>query len=98
MRFLRIVGVVLLVAAATALASDVVRSIHRGAVTFYALGEAWYQLHPQSLNLLQAGVQRYVAPWLWDPVIVSVLRLPALVALGVPGALALFVALRAKRS
>ena len=42
-----------------------------------SLGEWWFALHKSSLNGAQAGIQRYVAPWLWDPVMVSVLQLPA---------------------
>jgi hypothetical protein len=64
-----------------------------GLVTFWAvvsgaplLGELWFQLHPFSLNLTQAVVQRYLHPGLWDAVLLPLLFQPtALVA----GALAL---------
>jgi len=48
------------------------------------LGELWYRLSPGSLNLLQAIVERYIWPPLWDPAIVGVLRLPALLVFAVP--------------
>ena len=41
------------------------------------LGELWFRLHPGSLNLLQAVVERYIWPPLWDPAISSVLLSPA---------------------
>jgi hypothetical protein len=40
------------------------------------LGEAIYTLFPPFLNTLQAGVQRRLAPWLWDDVLLPVLVLP----------------------
>jgi hypothetical protein len=48
-------------------------------------GELWYRLAPGSLNLLQAVVERYIWPPLWDPAFVSILQLPALVVFAVPG-------------
>ena len=41
------------------------------------LGEFVYQIDHGWLDLLQAGVQRYLAPWLWDDLIVPVLLRPA---------------------
>jgi protein-S-isoprenylcysteine O-methyltransferase Ste14 len=38
-----------------------------------ALGQLWFDLNRASLNLVQAVVQRYVHPFLWDPIIVSIL-------------------------
>ena len=40
-----------------------------------------------SLNLVQAVVQRYLLPALWDPVLVTLLLLPAWIVVGVPGLL-----------
>jgi hypothetical protein len=52
--------------------------------TLRPLGELWYSLDPGSLNLLQAVVERYIWAPLWDPAIVGVLRLPALLVFAVP--------------
>lgn len=41
-----------------------------------SLGALWFQLNPSGLNLTQAIIQRYVWPYLWDPVIQSVLVMP----------------------
>ncbi len=48
-------------------------------------GELWYSLAPGSLNLLQAIVERYIWPPLWDPAIIGILQLPAFVVFAVPG-------------
>ena len=53
------------------------------------LGELWFKLDPGSLNLLQAVVERYIWPPLWDPAIASVLRIPAVIAFAVPAAILL---------
>ncbi len=58
-----------------------------GALRFVAAGELWYQLHPGSLNLSQAGVQRYLLPEIWDPGVVTILLAPAALVLFVPGVL-----------
>lgn len=50
-------------------------------------GELWFQLDTGSLNLMQAIVERYIWPPLWDPGVVSLLQLPALLIFAVPGLL-----------
>jgi hypothetical protein len=49
---------------------------------FHSAGEAWFSLSPTSLNLMQAVTQRYVSPELWDPTIISVLKLPLVAITG----------------
>jgi hypothetical protein len=48
-----------------------------GAVRLTALGQLWYWLDPGSLNLAQAVIERYIHPFLWDPIIINVLLAPA---------------------
>ncbi len=48
-------------------------------------GELWYRIDVASLNLVQAVIERYVWPPLWDPVLSSLLHLPAVVVPAVPG-------------
>ena len=52
-----------------------------------ALGEHWFKLHPASLNTAQAAVERHVNPTLWDPVIITILQMPAWAVFGVLGLL-----------
>ena len=48
---------------------------------FVTLGEFWYMAHPESLNLSQAIIQRYIWAALWDPGITTVLLWPLWVIL-----------------
>jgi len=49
----------------------------------------WFDLDRSSLNLVQAVVQRYIHPFLWDPIIVTILLCWAFAVLLVLGALIL---------
>ena len=51
------------------------------------LGTLWFKLDAGSLNGLQAGVQRYLWPGLWDDVLFHILRLPAWTVFALPGLL-----------
>jgi len=42
----------------------------------------WKQLAPGSLERVQASVVRSTAPWVWDPLIVALMRLPTFVLFG----------------
>ena len=39
-------------------------------------GEIWAMLHRDSLLALQPAVERHLSPWLWDPIILTVLTTP----------------------
>jgi len=41
------------------------------------LGQLWFEIDAPSLNMTQAGLQRHVAPWLWEDVVQPILELPA---------------------
>lgn len=81
----RVIGWILIAAAIALLVTDIIAWINTGALAFAVTGELWFTLHSGSLNLLQAITQRYIFPALWDPIIVTVLLLPASLVLGVPG-------------
>lgn len=91
------IGWVLLLAALAAAGYELNAAIHNGAWHPVALGELWYRLSPDSLNLAQAVIQRYIAAWLWQPAIVSILRLPGWLVFGVPAVLLLWLC-RERRS
>jgi len=93
----RIIGWVLLLAALAAAGYEAMAAINSGAWRPIALGELWYRLDRGSLNLMQAVIQRYIAAWLWEPGIASVLRLPGWMAFGVPAVVLLWLC-RARRS
>ena len=83
----RVIGWILIIAALAAFAYDASGLARGEGFTMHAAGELWYRLHPDTLNMLQAGIQRNVWPYLWDPLIVTVLLWPAWLVLGVPGLL-----------
>lgn len=69
-----------------------------------AAGQLWYDLDKASLNLVQAVVQRYVHPAVWDSVFVPWLLLPGwralavlVIGFGLIGGLLLLAASRRRR-
>ncbi|MEM9442102.1 MAG: hypothetical protein AAGA73_16800 [Pseudomonadota bacterium] len=83
-------GILLLILALLVLIYEVWIAASNGGYQPIAAGELWFNLHPYSLNLSQAVIQRYLLPSLWDPVIVSVLQWPAWSILAAPGAVLAF--------
>ncbi len=54
-----------------------------GPLRLSALGEWWFWLHPSSLQVLEPAIARHVAPWLWDPVMQTLLLWPLAIELAV---------------
>lgn len=81
-----LLGWLLIVAAlASAAAETAARGVVSGSGWFMSAYDVWFTLWPRGLVLLQLGVQEYLSPWLWDPVVVTVLALPAWLLFGLPG-------------
>ena len=85
----RLIGWILFLAGLAVLARDAFVWIETKHWAPIALGQLWYDLSPSSLNLVQAVVQRYIHPFLWDPIIVTVLLWWAFAVLMVLGLLIL---------
>ena len=87
MMILRVLGVWSLLVAMVALTIDGTKSLAAGQGQWIVtpLGEHWFKLNAASLNTLQAAIERHVWPWLWDPVMVSLLLIPTWVFFGVIG-------------
>jgi hypothetical protein len=85
----RLIGWIVFLAGLAILAWDVFVWIETKQWAPIALGQLWYNLSPSSLNLVQAVVQRYIHPFLWDPIIVTVLLWWAFAVLMVLGLLIL---------
>ena len=86
MRLLRLVGWLLILAALAVLLWYDVRGWYRtGAWRMVRAVQVWFDLDHSSLNLAQAVIERYVARFLWFPVIATILQWPAVLVLGVPG-------------
>ena len=94
----RFLGLCFIAAATVALVADGARSIADGALVLTPLGKTWYSIDPPSLNLLQAGVERRVSPFLWDPVILSILQLPTWLPLLILGAALALLGARRQRA
>jgi hypothetical protein len=81
----RLFGWIIFLAGFSVLVRDVLVWIDTRHWAPIALGQFWYELNRSSLNLAQAIVQRYIHPFLWDPIIVTVLlcwAFPVLIVLG----------------
>lgn len=94
MVILRILGWLLMALAVAALGWEALAAWQGDGWRIVPLGELWFKLDAQSLNASQAAVQRHVAPWLWEPVITTVLLWPGWAVFGVPGLLLLWVGRR----
>ena len=87
----RLIGWIIFLAGVSVLVRDALVWIDTKHWAPIALGQLWYDLNRASLNLVQAVVQRYIHPFLWDPVIVSILLCWAFVVLMVLGVLLLII-------
>ena len=77
MIIVRLLSVVALLVAVAAGIQDIMLSWSAQQLVITPLGKAWFNLHASSLNGLQAGIQRYLSPELWDPWIITLLQWPA---------------------
>ena len=93
MRLIRILllllGVIALLIAGAALAAEIRSLVVDGKPFAKPLGKIWFELHRNSLLLLQPGIERYLPPWLWNGVIQPLLERPPIVTAGAFGALGL---------
>ncbi|PCJ61094.1 MAG: hypothetical protein COA65_02440 [Rhodospirillaceae bacterium] len=81
----RYLGWGLLVAALLAFGGGLQGAIAGGSFQAFGLGELWYHLDAGSLNALQAFIQRYLFPVIWELGFTPVLLLPAWVVFGTVG-------------
>ncbi len=80
----RIIGWLITAVALMAAGAEVVAALEDGGYRGLAIGELWYLLDRESLNVSQAVVQRYVLPALWDGVVFLLLQ-PAWLVFGIAG-------------
>ncbi len=72
----RILALFALAVAVVMAVIDATRSIAASALIITPLGESWYSVSSDTLNLSQALIQRYTFPVIWDPAIIYILTLP----------------------
>ena len=94
----RLIGWTFFLAGLAVLVRDVLVWINTKHWAPIALGQLWFDLNRSSLNLVQAVVQRYIHPFLWDPIIVTILLCWAFAVLMVLGVAILALARRGSRS
>ncbi len=91
-------GLLLLVLCAGMLCYDLVRTVLSGELQITDVGSLWVAVHSTSLQELEAGISRYLWPFLWHPVMVTFLLLPAFAVVGVVGVLLMIAGRRRTRS
>jgi hypothetical protein len=72
------------------LLGDVTRSVAQARLHVTSLGETLMTLAPGKLALAQAFIERQVHPFIWDPLLVDLMRLPVWLTVGVVGCLAIW--------
>ena len=87
----RLIGWVIFLTGLSVLVRDVLVWIDTKLWAPISLGQLWFDFSRSSLNLVQAVTQRYIHPFLWDPIIVSILLSWAFAVLMVLGILILAV-------
>ncbi len=83
----RIIGWLLIAAALACWGYELLAWTESGTYYVFALGELIFTEWPGVLPNLQAGVQRYLHPAIWDPGIQFLLLRPGWATFGLPGLL-----------
>jgi hypothetical protein len=84
--FSRFLSLCLLASAFIMLTIDVTRSVASAKLYFTPISEALSELAPGKLALARDVIERHI-PFIWDPLLVALMQLPAWVGVGAAGAL-----------
>ena len=93
-----IIGWILLALGVAILCHDLVKWMLSGAFEVIDAGLFWFSVHPDSLKLAEPAIARYIHPFLWHPVMSTILLAPAFVVFAVPGVILLYLTHRRGRS
>lgn len=92
-RFLvKVIGLLLVAAGFVGIVVDGTRSIANHEIVFAPLGEVLFQLFPGTFPMIEPAISRHVSPFLWDPVLLTVLLWPASIVAFVLGVLLIWAA------
>jgi hypothetical protein len=94
---LRLIGLLALAGGFAALVVDGTRSIAASELRLLPLGDLAAAMFPARFAQLQPYVTREIHPLLWDPVLTTLLRLPAWLILAIIGLLFLRLAQRRRQ-
>lgn len=87
----RFIGYVFSMVAIAAILIDIINYIRHRTFDPISAGDIWKRIDLASLSVFQAGVERHIDPWLWDPVMVTVLNAPLFAVAAIPGILLMLV-------
>ncbi len=93
----RLGGYVMLACALVAIIADASKSIAQSELVLLPLGQLWFDQSPDTLNMAQAAIQRHVSPFLWDPIIQTLLTWPVWGVFGLFGLIFLWLGSRRNR-
>jgi len=93
---LRTLGLLFLATAFIFLVYDGTRSIAANALLYSKVDEIWSLVHTASLQRLQPSIEKNAPPWLWDPVVTTVLDAPVVAVFGIIGAVLILLGRRKK--
>lgn len=82
---MRTLGWLFIVFGVAGLGRDCARWMELGRFQATPLGQIWYLIDRSSLNTTQAFIERYVAIWLWQDVIGTLLTWPVWITLPILG-------------
>lgn len=97
MILLRIIGYLLLFLAIAALGAEILTSVQAGEWVSLAVGDVWADIDRESIGLVQVGLERYVHPFLFDPILLTILLWPAWLVAGIPALVILLLARRRRQ-
>ena len=97
MILLRIIGYLLLFLAIAALGAEILMSVQAGEWVSLAVGDVWAEVDRESIGLVQVGLERYVHPYLFDPILLTILLWPAWLVAGGPALVILLLARRRRQ-
>ena len=97
-RVLNIIGWILLAVGVVVLCHDLVKWMLSGDFAVIDTGLLWHSLHPGSLQIAEPAIARHIHPFLWHPVITTILLTPAFVVFGLPGLVLLAVTRNRERA
>ena len=78
--FLRFLATVSLAVAVVMAVLDATRTIAVGDWVMTPLGASWMAVSPDTLEKTQTAVETMLHPFLWDPVVLGLLKLPGFAA------------------
>jgi len=91
---LRLIGSAFLALMLIFIVMDGAKILSSSEFVFTPLGQVWFQIDQSlgtlTLNTLQAVVQRYVHPVVWDPILITVIGAPAWLICAILGGLFLY--------